>query len=80
MITIKDAMRTWPGMYLLNRETNRLENRSTKVVARPMPMPLMPEVVTASTGHSPKTSLKGGMVFHRPLVNSYWSDIRRSPF
>jgi len=67
-MTMNEAIRTWLGINRLSSETNRLEKTRTNVVASPIPMPLMPEVVTASVGHSPRTNRKGGMVCHSPLV------------
>ena len=43
-------MRTCLGITLRSSETNVLEATSTKVVARPMAMAFMVELVTASTG------------------------------
>ncbi len=37
-----------------------MENTKTSVVDKPMPKPLMAEVVTASVGHIPKRSTKVG--------------------
>jgi len=75
MMMMKQAIRTLAGMTFLSRLTRILEQSSTKVVANPMPMPFFMEVVTPSTGQSPRTSRNGGTSFQRPLVNSEANDL-----
>jgi hypothetical protein len=42
--------------------------RSTKVIDKPMPIPLATEVVTASDEHKPIISIKSGFSRIKPLV------------
>jgi hypothetical protein len=61
-------MRTVFGIRFLSIEINVLEQINTKVVAIPIPMPLMAEVVTANEGQSPNTKIKTGFSLMIPLV------------
>ena len=70
MTTMKDGIRTLEGMMFLSDDTTMLEQTNTKVVARPIPMPFIAEVVTARAGHIPSTSTKIGCSFHNPRVKS----------
>ena len=47
------AIRTLFGIILRSREITMLEQISTAVADRPMPIPFVIEVVVASVGHRP---------------------------
>src|SRR6218665_1845131 len=64
-------MRTFLGIRLRTSEMMTLDKKSTKITAMPIPKPLLADLVTASNGHSPRTSLNGGISLHRPLLNSF---------
>ena len=59
-------MRTDEGMTLRSSETTTPEQTSTKVVATPMPKPLVTAVVTASVGHRPSIWRRDGFSSSRP--------------
>ena len=58
--TIKHGIRTVSGIIFLNNEINKLEHTSTAIVERPIPIPFIALVVTASVGHVPRTCIKVG--------------------
>jgi len=58
------------GIVLRNKETTVFEATRTAVVAIPIPIPFFTEVLTAKTGHIPKSIIKTGFSFTRPFVNS----------
>ena len=66
-ITMKAGIRTRSGMIFLKREMIRLENISTAVVERPIPSPLMADVVVARVGHIPNIRMKVGFSLIIPL-------------
>ena len=66
-ITMKAGIRTRSGMIFLRREMIRLENISTAVVERPIPSPLMADVVVARVGHIPNIRMKVGFSLIIPL-------------
>ena len=51
-------MRTLSGIILRSSEIARFEHTSTSVAESPIPMPIIPAVVTAKEGHVPSTSLR----------------------
>ena len=55
-------------MIFLTREMTRLDTTSTAVVERPIPMPLVTDVVTASVGHMPSIMIKMGFSVAIPLM------------
>ena len=57
MTTMKHGMRTLSGMKFLTKEMKMFERTSTKVVARPIDMPLMALVVVAKVGQQPTAAL-----------------------
>ena len=59
-------MRTLEGMNLRKREITALEQISTAVAARPMPMPLFSEVVVARVGHMPISCTSTGLLVKMP--------------
>jgi hypothetical protein len=67
---IKHAILTCLGIRFLKSEIKILEKTRTKITASPIPTALSKLLVTASVGHSPRTSLKGGISAHNPFVNS----------
>jgi hypothetical protein len=48
-----------------------LEHRSTNVVAKPIDIPLIAEVVVASVGHIPNTKAKVGFSLNMPFSNVF---------
>lgn len=70
MTTMNEGILTREGMKFLSREMTTLEQTKTKVVAKPIAIPLMAAVVTARVGHIPKTKRKIGFSLQKPLVNS----------
>ena len=60
--------RTLSGITLRSAEMAMLEPISTNVAARPMPMPFVATVVTASVGQVPSTRRSEGFSLSRPLV------------
>ena len=67
MTTMKAGMRIRSEMIFRSREISKLEQISTAVVARPMPMPFMAAVVTPRVGHIPSISTKVGFSVIRPF-------------
>jgi ribose/xylose/arabinose/galactoside ABC-type transport system permease subunit len=67
--TTKQGILTLSGIKDLSDEIKTFDIIKTKVVANPIPMPLIDEVVTASVGHIPIRRTKVGFSFKRPLVN-----------
>ena len=55
-------------MTFRRAEMSTLEHSSTKVAARPMPMPLEAIVEVAKVGQVPKTNRRTGVSFKKPLV------------
>ena len=70
--TMYEGMRTLSGMKRAMAEIVMLERISTIMVARPMPRPLMAEVVVPSVGHIPRTSTNVGLFLTMPSTIS-WS-------
>ena len=68
MMTMKAGIRTLSGMTLLRSEITMFDIISTKVVAKPMLIPLMADVVVASVGHIPSTSTHVGFSLIRPFL------------
>ena len=66
--TMYAGMRTLSGMKRAMALMAIFERMSTNIVARPILMPLMAEVVVARVGHIPSRSTKVGFSFTRPLV------------
>lgn len=56
------------GTTFLMSDITKLLHISTNIVASPIDMPLMPDVVVASVGHIPRRSTKVGFSFIMPLV------------
>src|SRR5690606_19130711 len=50
------------------RETDRFEPINTNSVARPRPMALTTVLVTASSGHNPRTCTRAGLLCQRPSL------------
>ena len=69
--TIKHGMRTLSGINDFRAEISILERMSTKVVAKPMPKPLMAEEVTPRVGHIPNISTKAGFSLMIPLLKTF---------
>jgi hypothetical protein len=53
-------MRTLAGIRPAIREITMLDKIRTNVVAKPIPIPLMADVVVPNVGHIPKTNTKVG--------------------
>lgn len=60
MMMMKIGIRAEEGIDFLNKEMKISENSRTKVIAKPMPMPLETFEVTASAEHSPIISIRSG--------------------
>ena len=58
-------------MTFRRAEITMLEHTSTKVAARPMPMPLEAMVEVARVGQVPSTSTSTGFSFKMPLANTF---------
>jgi hypothetical protein len=67
IITIKEGILTLSGIKSLTSETTKLDITKTKVVANPIPSPLMAEVVVPSVGQRPKSNTKTGFSFINPF-------------
>ena len=68
MTTMKQGIRTLSGMKPFKSEMKMLDSTSTKVVAKPIDMPLMALVVVAKVGQQPNSSTRMGFSLMRPLV------------
>ena len=69
MITMYAGIRTLSGINFFTSEITVFEHNSTLAVARPIPMPLIAEVVVASVGHIPSRRTNVGFSFKMPLNN-----------
>src|SRR5699024_11876032 len=58
-------------MIFRRAEMTMLEHTSTKVAARPMPMPLEAMVDVDRVGQVPRTSTNTGFSFRKPVVNTF---------
>jgi tetrahydromethanopterin S-methyltransferase subunit E len=67
IITMNEGMRTLAGIKFLTSEITKLAIISTKVVANPIPSPLIALVVVASAGHIPKSRTKTGFSLTNPF-------------
>ncbi|MPM61804.1 hypothetical protein SDC9_108667 [bioreactor metagenome] len=70
MTTMYAGMRTLLGIKLRKAEMTRLDPSSTRVAARPIPMPFVTLVVTAMIGQVPSTRRKTGFSLNIPLTNT----------
>ena len=68
---MKHGIRTLSGMKFLSNEMNTLESIRTKVVAKPIDIPLMALVVVARVGQHPKRRTRVGFSFKSPLVKVF---------
>ncbi len=64
-------MRTMSGVRFLMRDMAMLEQMSTNIVAKPIDIPLMADVVVASVGHIPRRRTKVGFSLMMPLSNIF---------
>ena len=82
--TIYAGILTLEGITLRRSEITMLEQSKTIVTEMPIPMALTIDVLVASVGHVPRTSLNTGFSAIRPLVNSclsvFFSAIYRTSF
>ena len=67
-------------MAFFSREITTLEQMRTKVAARPIPTPLMVELVTASAGQVPSTSTSTGFSLMMPFTRIFSLFILYAPF
>ncbi len=65
--TMKTGMRTLSGVTDLMQEMTKLVQMSTAIVASPIDMPFMAEVVVASVGHIPSIRTNVGFSLTMPL-------------
>ncbi len=56
-------------MKFFSNETTKLEHTSTNIVASPILIPFIAELVVASVGHIPSRSTNTGLSFIIPLIN-----------
>jgi hypothetical protein len=68
MTTTKQGMRILSGTKPLIKDIATLEQARTAVVDKPMPIPFVALVVTASTGHMPTTWMKVGFSSSKPFL------------
>jgi len=68
MITMKVGIRTLSGIIFRTMDTTIFDMTNTNVVAKPIPRPLMAEVVTPSVGHKPSNKMNTGFSLINPLV------------
>ena len=71
MTTMKQGMRTLSGMKPFSSEITKFDMMRTKVVAKPIDMPLMALVVVAKVGQQPNSNTKMGFSLMRPLVKVF---------
>ena len=62
-----EGIRILSGMIFLSNEITKLEAIKTAVVVKPIPRPLIEEVVTAKVGHIPSIKIKVGFSLMIPL-------------
>jgi hypothetical protein len=67
MITTYAGMRTLSGINDFTSDTTRFDMTKTKVVAKPMPMALLAEVVVPRVGHMPSMITKMGFSVRIPF-------------
>jgi hypothetical protein len=65
-----EGIRTLSGIYATIAEITIFERMRTNIVASPMLIPLMAEVVVAKVGHIPRRRTNVGFSLIRPLVIS----------
>ena len=65
--TMKTGMRTMSGVTFLMQLITKLVQMSTAMVASPIDIPLIAEVVVASVGHIPNIKTKVGFSFTIPF-------------
>ena len=65
--TMYDGIRTLSGIRFFSADITVLEQIRTKVVANPMPRPLMAEVVVPNVGHIPNINTKVGFSLISPF-------------
>jgi hypothetical protein len=66
--TMNTGMRTLSGVTDFKHEITKLVQISTAIVASPIDMPFMAEVVVASVGHIPSISTNVGFSFTMPFL------------
>jgi hypothetical protein len=69
--TMNAGIRTLSGMRFLRRDITTFEHTSTNIVAKPIDIPLMAEVVVASVGHIPSTKANVGFSLKMPFNNVF---------
>lgn len=67
--TIKAGIRTRSGMKFLKMEMTIFEQINTNIVANPILIPLIAELVVANAGHIPNNKTKTGLSLITPLIN-----------
>ena len=68
IITTKTGMRTLSGVRFLTSEMTTLEHINTNIVANPIDIPLMADVVVASVGHMPSRRTNIGFSRTMPFI------------
>ncbi len=67
MTTMKTGMRTLSGVTDFRHEMTKFVQMSTAIVARPIDMPFIADVVVASVGHIPSIRTNVGLSLTMPL-------------
>ncbi len=68
--TMNAGMRTLSGMTFFMTDITMLERIRTNIVASPMLMPFIDDVVVPNVGHMPKRSANVGFSLTKPFVNT----------
>lgn len=67
MTTMKTGILTLSGVRFFISDMTKLEHISTNIVANPIEIPLMADVVVAKVGHMPSRRTNVGFSFNMPL-------------
>jgi hypothetical protein len=59
------------GIRFFSSEITTFEHTSTNIVANPMDIPLIADVVVANVGHIPNTSANVGFSLNMPFSNVF---------
>jgi hypothetical protein len=68
MTTMNTGMRTLSGVMLFKHDITKLVQMSTAIVAKPIDIPFMAEVVVANVGHIPSIRTNVGFSLTMPFL------------
>jgi hypothetical protein len=68
---MNEGIRTMSGIRFLIRDIIKLENMSTAIVARPIDIPFMAELVVPNVGHIPKRRTNVGFSLIIPFQSTF---------